>query len=95
MIHAFEDFNRVCSYRNIAVGVFRFQRRFCCFAVLSQALAAVEGEGFVTPDHVQRAAGYVIPHRLITRGVSPQSAVKEILSQVPVPTENVAESMCP
>lgn len=59
---------------------------------MSQALAAVEGAGFVTPDHVQMAAGFVIPHRLITRGISPGEAVKEILSQVSVPTENIADS---
>ena len=59
---------------------------------MSQGLAAVEGSGFVTPDHVQRAAMYVIPHRLITRGVNAEAAVKEMLSRIPVPTEKPVDN---
>lgn len=77
-------------HRSISLGL--STRGLLALKRMSQALAAVEGVDFVTPDHVQKAAGYVIPHRLITRGVSAESAVKEILSQIPVPTENFAEN---
>lgn len=78
------------NHRSISLGI--STRGLLALKRMSQGLAAADGEGFVTPDHVQRAAGYVIPHRLITRGLSAESAVKEILSQVPVPTEAIAEN---
>lgn len=56
---------------------------------LSQAFAAIEGKDFVTPDHVQRAARYAIPHRLICRGVKGEKAVESIIERTPVPTERV------
>ncbi len=55
---------------------------------MSQGLAAAEGASFVTPDHVQKAAGYVIPHRLICRGTSGEKLVSEIIERLPVPTED-------
>lgn len=56
---------------------------------LSQAFAAIEGKNFVTPDHVQRAAKYAVPHRLICRGVNGEKAVEDIIARTPVPTEQV------
>lgn len=56
---------------------------------MSQALAAVRGGEFVTPDDVQTAAKYVIPHRLKCRGTDPQTLVEEIIAEIKVPTENV------
>lgn len=56
---------------------------------MSQALAAVRGGGFVTPDDVQTAARYVIPHRLKCRGSDPEKLIGEIIAEIKVPTENV------
>lgn len=56
---------------------------------LSQAFAAMEGMDFVTPDNVQRAARYAVPHRLICRGITGEKAVEEIISSTPVPTEKM------
>lgn len=78
------------NHRSISLGL--STRGLLALKRMSQGLAAVSGEGFVTPDNVQKAAGYVIPHRLITRGISAEAAVREILSQVPVPTEVLAEN---
>lgn len=56
---------------------------------LSQALAAMEGKDFVTPDHIQKAARYAVPHRLICRGITGEKVVEEIIASTPVPTEQV------
>lgn len=54
---------------------------------MSQALAAVEGSSFVTPDHVQTAVRFVVPHRLICRGNKSAEITEEIISRVAAPTE--------
>lgn len=64
---------------------------------MSQAYAAVRGERFVTPDTVKEVAPYVIPHRLICKQLSltlskksaAEEVVEQILSGVPVPTEEI------
>lgn len=63
---------------------------------MSQGIAAVRGGSFVTPDDVQKAAEYVLPHRLVCRriarerGIDPAVTVTEnIISQVKVPTETL------
>ena len=56
---------------------------------MSQALAAVRGGEFVTPDDVQTAAKYVIPHRLICRGTSAEKLIEEMLAELNVPTEEL------
>ena len=56
---------------------------------MSQALAAVRGGGFVTPDDVQTAAKYVIPHRLICRGTAQEKLTEEIIMGIQVPTEEL------
>ena len=56
---------------------------------MSQALAAVRGVGFVTPDDVQKAAKYVIPHRLICRGTAAEKLLEEIIGEIKVPTEEL------
>ena len=59
----------------------------------SQAMAAIEGRDFITPDDVKRLAPSVLPHRMILsstarlRGNSAEQLVDEILSSVPVPIE--------
>lgn len=57
----------------------------------AQALALMDGEDFVTPDHVREIAGAVIAHRLLLdpqaryAGLTPQAVVAEAIKSVPVP----------
>ena len=57
----------------------------------SQALALIDGQEFVTPDHIQELAIPVIAHRLVlgsdTRysGSQANQIVTEILQKLPVP----------
>jgi MoxR-like ATPase len=59
----------------------------------SQALAAVDGRDFVTPDDVKHMAVPVLAHRLVLnstsrlRGRTTEQIVSEVLSTVPVPIE--------
>ncbi len=59
---------------------------------MSQALALVRGEDFVTPDHVRDMAVPVLAHRLVLdpqakfSGVTAQRVVEDVLRAVPVPT---------
>lgn len=58
---------------------------------VAQALAAFDGTGFITPDHVQEIAVPVIAHRLVLdpqakfSGLTTQRVVEEILESVPAP----------
>ena len=61
---------------------------------MSQSYAALSGSTFVTPDHIKAVAPYVIPHRLICKeyavsktGSTAEEVVKQLLEDVPVPTE--------
>lgn len=58
----------------------------CC-----QSLAAIRGRDYVIPDDVKELAVPVLAHRIIMRSISYQadseSFVRELLGQVPVPTE--------
>ena len=60
----------------------------CC-----QALAAIRGRDYVIPDDVKELAVPVLAHRIVLRGISYQLStetfVRELLSQVTVPTEKV------
>ncbi len=57
----------------------------------AQAVAALSGRGFVTPDDVKRMVVPVLAHRLILRPesrlrkVTPESLLKELISDVRVP----------
>ena len=57
-----------------------------------QAMAAIRGRGFVTPDDVKRVLGPVMNHRLILRPesrlrkVTTESVLQEIVSEIAVPT---------
>ncbi|MDP2917745.1 MAG: MoxR family ATPase, partial [Dehalococcoidia bacterium] len=59
----------------------------------SQALAAIRGRSFVTPDDVKHLAVPALAHRLIARtearlrGRSAEGIVEELVSSVPVPVE--------
>lgn len=58
---------------------------------MSCALAAIDGRDCAMPQDVQKAAPYVIPHRLVYKGFSKEGIKLEILKQimesVTVPTE--------
>lgn len=58
---------------------------------MSCALAAIDGRDHAIPQDVQKAAPYVVPHRMIYKGFSRDGAktdvIKQILESVPVPTE--------
>jgi MoxR-like ATPase len=60
-----------------------------------QALAAIRGRDFVTPDDIKYLAQPVLAHRMVLspdsrlRGHSADSAVDELLARVPVPVEEV------
>ena len=64
-----------------SLGLYR-----CC-----QALAAIQGRGFITPDDVKSLSFYALAHRMIVksqarlRDRTPELIIDEILSQVPVP----------
>ena len=61
--------------------------------IAGQAVAAIEGRDFVTPDDVKTAARYVLTHRILVRpeseveGVSASAIVQRILDSVPVPKD--------
>jgi len=58
---------------------------------VAQALALLDGSGFVTPDHVREMAVQVLAHRLVLdpqarfSGVNGQRIVERILQSVPAP----------
>lgn len=60
---------------------------------VSQALAAIEGRDFVTPDDVKAMAVPVLSHRLVLtsnsrlRGHTTSQIVEQVLSAAPVPIE--------
>ena len=59
----------------------------------SQALAAVQGRGYVLPDDVKRMAAHVLSHRLMLstrtrlRGRDTGAILEEVVNGVPVPVE--------
>ncbi len=59
----------------------------------SQALAAISGRTYVSPDDVKHMATYVLPHRLIStsaanlHGQASEGIIEEILRTTPVPVE--------
>ncbi len=56
----------------------------------AQALAALRGRDFVTPDDIKQLAPFVLPHRLLLkpesrlRGHTPQSVLADVLSRTEV-----------
>jgi MoxR-like ATPase len=60
----------------------------------AQALAGIQGRGYVLPDDVKRLAPAVLTHRLITsaqsrlRGRAASDVLAEVLGSVPVPVED-------
>lgn len=64
-----------------------------------QALAAINGRPYVTPDDVKAMAAPVLAHRVIlrpehrARGLSPVACVAEILQRLPVPVGLVRDEV--
>ncbi|HEY4674851.1 MAG TPA: MoxR family ATPase [Candidatus Bathyarchaeia archaeon] len=58
---------------------------------LSRALAFYDGRDYVTPDDVKSVASPALSHRIIFkteywfRGISPESIIEQILTDIPVP----------
>lgn len=73
------------SHSSIVLGA--STRALLALKRMSQALAAVEGNTFVTPDNVQTAVSYVLPHRIICRGARGKDIIDEVVAKVKVPTE--------
>lgn len=57
----------------------------------SRALALFDGQGFVSPEHIQEIAEAVMAHRMVLdpqarfSGQTPEGVVRDILKKVPVP----------
>ena len=58
-----------------------------------QALAAIQGQGFVTPDHVKRLALAVLAHRIVVKprsrvqGIDGARVVQDVMQRVEVPID--------
>jgi MoxR-like ATPase len=77
---------------DVALGV--SPRGNLCFVKAAQALAAIRGRNFVSPQDVKDLAKPVLGHRLIlttgmrNRSTQIESIVRSILESIPAPTEN-------
>jgi MoxR-like ATPase len=66
-------------------------RAALALARLAQALALIDGSGFVTPDHIREMAVPVLAHRLVLdpqarfSGMSAQQVVNDVLRAIRVP----------
>lgn len=64
-----------------------------CLMRGAQALAAIRGRDFVTPDDVKEMALPMLAHRVLLRSggldrsITAQKVIQELLNQTPVPTE--------
>ncbi|HEV2127799.1 MAG TPA: MoxR family ATPase [Thermomicrobiales bacterium] len=95
---AVEDYllNLVRGTRNSAhIEVGASPRAILALARASQARAAVQGRGFVTPDDVRELAVPVLAHRVIPTaqadllGKGQQQLVEEVVRETSVPTEPI------
>jgi MoxR-like ATPase len=85
--------NKTRSNDNISLGI--SPRGSLALLRASQAYAAIQGSEFVTPEILRHLAPYVLSHRLIVRGsfqkaTSVRGLLNNILSEIPVPTEDFA-----
>ena len=77
------------SVDNVRIGA--SPRASLALMKCAQALALFDGEGFVTPDHVQELAVPALAHRLVLAsearfsGLMASTVVERVLAQVPVP----------
>lgn len=79
------------SHKELAQGV--SPRGSLAFLRASQAFAAIRGQNCVTPEIIKYLAPFLLSHRLILhnsyqQGNISKQIINEIISQVPVPTEN-------
>lgn len=79
--------------KNIALGV--SPRGSLAFLRAAQAYAALKGMTYVIPEYIQAIAPFVLSHRLILRsgyqkGAGSADLIQDIISEVPVPTEDFA-----
>jgi MoxR-like ATPase len=64
----------------------------------SQALAAINGHHFITPDHIKQLVIPVLAHRIILssearlRGKTAEEILAALLEQIPVPVEEIWEN---
>ncbi len=96
-IHVDADIARYCvdlaratrEATHVAVGA--SPRGSQALLLLGRALAALDGRDFVRPDDIKRVIVPALAHRLTltaqawAQGVSPESVVDAVLTQVPVP----------
>ena len=84
----------VRNHTDVVMGV--STRGLLALKKMSQGIAAVRGGSFVTPDDVQKAAMYVLPHRLVCRRIAGEqgkdpavSVTENVIARVKVPTEEI------
>lgn len=71
------------------------QRGALSLIAVSRSIAAMNGREYVLPDDIKNAAVYVLAHRIILKNSerikenATQLIIEEILSQIPVPTEDI------
>lgn len=83
--------NKTRANDNISLGI--SPRGSLALLRASQAYAAIQGMGYVTPEHIYHLVPHVLTHRLILRGsfqktTSARELMNRILSETPVPTED-------
>lgn len=81
------------THKSLALGV--SPRGSLGFLRAVQAYAAIQGLNYVTPEFIKKLAPYVLCHRFLLRTGFQKSAgayeiLKDILLEVPVPTEDFA-----
>jgi MoxR-like ATPase len=80
------------TYEGVAIGV--SPRGSLAMMRCAQALAAINGRGFVTPEDIKRLAPCVFGHRLMLHDafgsdrLRPDTVIGDILASTPVPTES-------
>lgn len=84
------------SHKDLAQGV--SPRASLALLRASQALSAVRGQSYVTPEIVKYLTPHVLCHRLLLHSSYQQAnlskkIINDILSQVPVPTEDFKQKL--
>lgn len=81
---------RTRKFEQVILGV--SPRGMLALMRAAQAFALVQGRDYVIPDDVKKLAVPVLSHRVVIRGMygrvdAAQNIIKEVLTAVPVPTE--------
>lgn len=83
------------EYEGVLLGV--SPRALIALGSAAQALAAIRGRDYVIPDDVKYLAPKVFSHRLVLdsslrmKQIKPETIIREILEQIPVPVEVVGK----